>query len=71
MLQREDFSPWYIRPFENYFKSGGIIPGIGPFGKNKENNPRAFNNPGIVDTILSTILDNVEYFTKDINKAKY
>ena len=71
MLQREDFGPLYIRPFENYFKSRGITPGIGPLAENKENNPRSFNNPGIVDAILSTILDNVEYVTKDINKVKY
>ena len=39
LLPREDFDPWYIRPFENFFKSRGILPGIGPFAReNKENN---------------------------------
>ena len=30
LLPREDFSPWYIRPFESFFQSKGFEPGFGP-----------------------------------------
>ena len=30
LLPREDFDPWYFRPFENFWKSKGFVGGLGP-----------------------------------------
>ena len=30
LLPREDFDPWYFRPFDNFWKSKGFIGGLGP-----------------------------------------
>jgi len=30
LLPREDFDPWYFRPFENFWKTRGFIGGLGP-----------------------------------------
>ena len=30
LLQREDFDPFYIRPFEDILSAIGITPGVGP-----------------------------------------
>ena len=44
MLPRDDFDPWYFRPFENFFKSRGIVPGVGPLGRNRNNIVLGRNN---------------------------
>lgn len=77
MLPREDFDPWYIRPFENFFKSRENLPVVGPLNENRESTPRSkefgrSHHNSVVrffEGMLSVFLTNVEDWIKYVNKG--
>jgi len=84
LLPREDFSPWYIRPFESFFQSKGFEPGLGPLSAlQREANftassrfqttfqKRSQDNPVVLFTeyFFSDLLKNVEESIKLVNQG--
>ena len=65
LLPREDFSPWYIRPFENFWKSRGAEPGLGPLsGFQRE--PDFTSDPSFQTSFQKRSHDSpILYFTEE------